>query len=136
MHSRRYSFTHQCIVGLLSVAAFICLNSLMVGAHASDGAKPLKNNLLLQNTSLPSSEFSTKVRTITWPVGYTSKVHSHAGPGPRYVLRGTVQITENGQSSEYSAGEVFWYSAKYPHQAKNVDSVETQVLIIELLPHE
>lgn len=103
---------------------------------ADDNEKPLKNNLMLMETALPSAEFNTKVRTITWPVGYTSKVHSHAGPGPRYVLKGIVQITENGQSQKYRSGDTFWYSAQFPHQAQNVATVPTQVLIIELLPKE
>lgn len=101
---------------------------------AFSASKPVKKIFIEQTVDLPSKNFNTKVRTVEWPVGFKSAEHTHRGPGPRYVLTGTVIITENGIGKQYSAGEVFWHSGGIPHTAENVDTVPTKVLIIEMLP--
>lgn len=117
-------------IGTFLLTTLVFASSSLI---ASD-EKPIKNGLINQATTLPDASFHTIMRTITWPVGYRSAEHSHAGPGPRYVLQGIVEITENGTTTRYGQGDVFWYSAEYPHIAENVDSKPTTVLIVEMLP--
>lgn len=118
-------------VVILASIAFISMGALATNKLT----KPAKKLFIEQVVDLPSKNFNVKVRSVAWPIGFKSAEHVHAGPGPRYVLSGKVEITENGSSTQYAAGEVFWHVGGIPHTAENVDSnVETEVLIIELLP--
>jgi quercetin dioxygenase-like cupin family protein len=89
--------------------------------------------LFEQVVELPSKHVNVKIRRVTFPIGFKTPEHTHEGPGPRYVLRGKLQVTEGGVTGTYGAGEVFWESG-IPMTAENVGGGEAEFLIIELLP--
>jgi len=124
----------------LLVAAFL-LSTLAIAyaisAHnfaVASTEKPIKEVLIDRAVELPNKDFNILVRTVEWPVGYKSALHTHKGPGPRYVLSGNVKIDDNGKIGEYNAGESFWHPGGFPHTAENIADEPSKVLIIELLP--
>lgn len=84
-------------------------------------------------TELVSNQVFVKVRHITLPVGYKTAEHTHAGPGPRYVLQGEVEIIEESEVGPFQAGQVFWESGSLM-TAENIDDSESEVIAFELLP--
>lgn len=109
----------------------MCLGSLPLTARAQ-GSIPQKV-LFEQVVELPSKNVNVKIRRVTFPIGFKTPEHTHEGPGPRYVLRGKLQVIEGGVTGTYGAGEVFWESGM-PMTAENVGGEEAEFLIIELLP--
>ena len=101
---------------------------------AKAAPEPVRKALLDQVVDLPNKNFNVKVRTISWPVGYKTAPHTHGGPGPRYVLKGSVEIDDAGTIKRYGAGDTFWHAGGIAHTAENLGSNEATVLIIELLP--
>lgn len=59
----------------------------------------------------------------------------HQAPGPRYILKGKLEVVEGGVAGTYGAGEVFWETG-IPMTAENVGEEEAEFIIIELLPVE
>jgi quercetin dioxygenase-like cupin family protein len=86
-----------------------------------------------QVIELPSKNVNVTIRRVAFPVGFKTPEHTHAGPGPRYILRGQLQVIEGGVTGTYGAGEVFWESG-IPMTAENVGGEEAECIIIELLP--
>jgi quercetin dioxygenase-like cupin family protein len=109
----------------------MCLGSLPLTAR-TQGNMPQKV-LFEQVVELPSKNVNVKIRRVAFPVGFKTPEHTHEGPGPRYVLRGKLQVIEGGVTGTYGAGEVFWESG-IPMTAENVGGEEAEFLIIELLP--
>jgi len=100
---------------------------------AAQQAKPSEKVLFEQVVELPSDKINAKVRRVTLPADFKTPEHTHAGPGPRYVLRGTVEIVERGETNTYGPGEVFWESGS-PMRAETLGGEEAEVVIFELLP--
>jgi len=109
----------------------MCLGSLPLIAQAQ-GNMPQKV-LFEQVVELPSKNVNVKIRRVTFPIGFKTPEHTHEGPGPRYILRGKLQVIEGGVTGTYGAGEIFWESG-IPMTAENVGGEEAEFLIIELLP--
>jgi len=65
----------------------MCLGSLPLTARAQ-GNMPQKV-LFEQVVELPSKNVNVKIRRVTFPSGFKTPEHTHEGPGPRYVLRGS-----------------------------------------------
>jgi len=117
-------------VVLLAICV-ICLGSLPLTAQSQ--GKMAQKVLLEKAVELPSEKVNVKIRQVTFPVGFKTPQHTHEGPGPRYILKGKLEVIEGGVTGTYGAGEVFWESG-IPMTAENVGSEETEVIIIELLP--
>ncbi|WP_221063244.1 cupin domain-containing protein [Methylomagnum ishizawai] len=97
-----------------------------------DEAKvPPRQTLLEKPVELPGNKLTTRVVRVALPQGYKTPLHTHEGPGPRYVLRGRVKVEEGGQVHEYGPGEVFWESGQWT-TAENVGQGEVELLIVEL----
>jgi quercetin dioxygenase-like cupin family protein len=104
----------------------------MGGAALADEPKMPPRQVLLEKTvDLSSNKVNTRVVRVTFPQGYKTPLHTHEGPGPRYVLKGRVKIEEGGQTHEYGPGEVFWESGQWM-TAENVGEGEAEVVIVEL----
>lgn len=129
----RVSFPILVSACTVAVALLVAIATSSAG-FAADAAKPLKEKLIERLVELPDKHFNILVRTVEWPVGYKSKPHTHAGPGPRYVLSGKVRIDDAGTIGEYEGGQSFWHAGGFPHTAENIASTPSKVLIIELLP--
>ena len=103
-------------------------------ASTDTALQPASPDVLFETvTELVSNEVFVKVRHITLPVGYKTAEHTHAGPGPRYVLNGEVEISENGVVGPFQAGQVFWESGSLM-TAENIDGSASEVIAFELLP--
>jgi quercetin dioxygenase-like cupin family protein len=107
------------------------LNPLTVLADANTS---LSKELLFENkTALKSNRIHAKMIRITFPPHYKSPWHTHQGPGPRYILKGSLKITEGKQVNTYSAGEVFWESGQRM-RAENLSNEEAELVLFELVP--
>jgi quercetin dioxygenase-like cupin family protein len=93
---------------------------------------PLNRQLLLEKpTELASSRVNAKVLKVIFPPAYKTPLHTHEGPGPRYVVRGRIKMEESGQTHVYGPGEVFWESGQWM-TVENVGGEDAEVLIVEL----
>jgi quercetin dioxygenase-like cupin family protein len=102
---------------------------------AQQQAQPSAEVLFERVVELPSNRVNAKVRRLTLPADFKTPEHTHAGPGPRYVLRGNVEIVEGGETNTYGPGEVFW-EAGIPMTAETLGGEEAELVVIELLPPE
>lgn len=117
--------------GVLLVVLAMCLGVLPLTAQAQEN---MSQEVLLEKVvELPSKNVNVKVRHVTFPVGFKTPEHTHKGPGPRYILRGKLQVIEGGVTETYGPGEAFWESG-IPMTAENVGDEEAEIVIIELLP--
>lgn len=92
-----------------------------------------KEQLFEKKTALESNQIHAKMIRVTFPPRYKSPWHTHQGPGPRYILKGSLKITEGKQINTYSAGEVFWESGKRM-RAENLSNEEAELVLFELVP--
>jgi quercetin dioxygenase-like cupin family protein len=102
-------------------------------AAQQQAPEPSEEVLFGQVVELPSDRVNAKVRRVTLPADFKTPEHTHAGPGPRYVLRGNVEIVEGGETNTYGPGEVFWESG-IPMTAETLGGEEAELVIFELLP--
>jgi len=99
--------------------------------HAQEPSMPPRQILLEKAVELPSNQFNAKVIRVTFPKGFKTPLHTHEGPGPRYVLKGKIRIEEGGQINTYGSGEVFWETGQWM-TAENVSDEEAVMIIFEL----
>ncbi|MGX2040986.1 cupin domain-containing protein [Methylocaldum sp. MU1018] len=92
---------------------------------------PPRQVLLEKMVELPSNKVNARTVRIIFPEGYKTPLHTHEGPGPRYVVKGKIKIEEGGQVREYGPGEVFWESGQWM-TAENVGQGEAEIIIFEL----
>lgn len=102
-----------------------------VSAGAEEVKMPPRQILLEKAAELPASQVNARVIRVIFPPGYKTPLHTHEGPGPRYVLRGRIKIEESGQVQEYGPGEVFWESGQWM-TAENMSESEAEMLIFEM----
>lgn len=119
----------------LMIAGAIALGFGTSSARAQERTEPSITVLLEKAVELPSNQINVRVTRGTMPVGHKTGVHTHKGPGARYVLKGMVEIVEGGEAHTYAAGEVYWESG-IAMTAENVGDEEVELLIVELLPVE
>ncbi|NOU42918.1 MAG: cupin domain-containing protein [Methyloglobulus sp.] len=84
---------------------------------------------------LTSKSINTKVIRVTFPPAFKTPMHTHEGPGPRYVVKGKLKVTEDGKVNTYGIGEVFWETGKLM-AVENVDSGTAELIIFELAPEK
>jgi quercetin dioxygenase-like cupin family protein len=131
------SFMHRIVTSRYRFfMAVILLLLLFVIAEAvsADGKPGLIRTQLMENTvELPSKSVNTKVIRVTFPPAFKTPQHTHEGPGPRYVVKGKLKVTEDGKVNTYSIGEVFWESGKLM-AVENVGTETAELIIFELAP--
>ncbi len=115
--------------------ALILLLFFVVEAVSADEGKPglIRTTLLENPVELPSKNINAKVIRVTFPPHYKTPWHTHEGPGPRYVVRGKFEVTDNGTVKTYSTGEVFWETGKLM-AVENVDTKTAELIIFEMAP--
>ncbi|MCU0735682.1 MAG: cupin domain-containing protein [Methylotetracoccus sp.] len=92
---------------------------------------PPRNLLLEKTVELPSNRINAKVVRVSFAKGFKTPLHTHEGPGPRYVVKGKVRVEEGGQINTYGPGEVFWESGQWM-SVENVGDEEAVMIIFEL----
>jgi quercetin dioxygenase-like cupin family protein len=117
---------------VLTIAAMAYL-TMLPDAVEAQSEKMIQKVLLEKMVELASKQVNVKIRHITFPVGFKTPEHTHKGPGPRYVLKGQVEVIEGGETKTVKSGEVFWESG-IPMTAENVGDGEAELIVIELLP--
>jgi len=110
----------------------LCLGNIQaVSAQAQTGLN--RTILLEKKLELPSPNIDAKVIRVAFPFGFKTPWHTHEGPGPRYVVKGTLKVVEHGKASTYSAGEVFWETGELM-SVENVGDDAAELIIFELAP--
>ncbi|MGZ8917030.1 MAG: cupin domain-containing protein [Methylobacter sp.] len=117
---------------LASILGFYLLMNSAVNADESS-AKFSRELLLKKYVSLPTKEIDIHVIRVRFPEGYKTPLHTHEGPGPRYVLRGRLKIEDSGQSNVFGPGEVFWETGA-KMSVENVGKGEAEIIIFEMAP--
>ena len=103
-------------------------------ANADESAAKFSRELLLKkHVSLPAKDIDTKVIRVKFPKAYKTPLHTHEGPGPRYVLKGKLKIEDSGQINVYGPGEVFWETGA-EMTVENVGKGEAEIIIFEMAP--
>lgn len=121
----------------LSFGLAVCLlaGSNLTPATAKEVAPSISRKLLLENpVTLPTNRINAKVIRVNFPVGYKTPQHTHDGPGPRLVSKGSVQVVEGDAPAHvYNAGEVFWETGKLM-TVENIGNTPAELIIFELAP--
>ncbi len=117
-------------IGFILVALFLG-NIPAVSAQEKPGLN--RTVLLDKKLSLPSPNINTKMIRVAFPFGFKTPWHTHEGPGPRYVVKGTLKVVEHGKANTYSAGEVFWETGELM-SVENVGDDVAELIIFELAP--
>lgn len=115
----------------------ITLGSLSViytNSAAAEEKKDLQRTILLENkVTLPGNQINGRVIRVSFPTGFKTPRHTHDGPGPRYVVKGTLQVVEGDKTGIYSEGDVFWESGQ-SMAVENVGGEPAELIIFELAP--
>jgi len=123
---------HRHTIYLASSLGLLLFMNPAVNADESS-AKFTREQLLKKHVSLPAKEIDANVIRVRFPKGYKTPLHTHEGPGPRYVLRGKLKIEDGGQSNVFGPGEVFWETGA-EMTVENVGKGEAEIIIFEMAP--
>lgn len=119
---------------IVALVLLILLMVVMDAASADEAKSGLIRIPILENeVELPSKNINAKVIRVTFPPHFKTPLHTHEGPGPRYVVRGKFEVTDNGTVKTFSNGEVFWETgAKMTVQ--NLSNETAELIIFEMAP--
>lgn len=117
------------------------LKLLLVPALAVSAAavrsfeKPgMQRSLLMENkVQLPHNVISAKTMRVVFPPLFKTAWHTHEGPGPRYVVRGELKVSEGDKTAVYKTGDVFWETGKLM-AVENAGAEPTELIVFELAP--
>ncbi len=137
-HDRKDNLMHKLITSryrfVLAVVLLLLLFMVVEAVSADEAKANFIRTPLLENTvELPSKSVNTKVIRMTFPPAFKTPWHTHEGPGPRYVVKGKLKVTEDGKVNTYGIGEVFWESGKLM-QVENVGKGAAELIIFEIAP--
>jgi quercetin dioxygenase-like cupin family protein len=119
---------------IISTFALVLLATTAQAASTDvPSAKFSRQQLLKKRVSLPSKEVETHVIRAQFPKGYKTPIHTHEGPGPRYVVKGKLKVEDAGESNIYGPGEVFWETGG-EMTVENVAPAESEIIIFEMAP--
>ncbi len=108
----------------------LAICALVANAEETQATRQL---LLKKEVTLPSATVQAKVVRVQFPSGYKTPLHTHEGPGPRYVVKGHLKIEDNGQTQVFGPGDVFWETGK-EMVAENIGGGDAEIIIFELAP--
>ena len=116
-------------------AISVFLSFIVIKPAFAEESKPGMQRvpLLEKAVDLPSNKVNAKIIKVTFPAGFKTPWHTHEGPGPRYVVKGTVKVTEGEKENSYAAGEVFWESGG-KMQVENTGQEPAELIIFEMAP--
>ena len=121
------------ILTIITVAAF-GLSSTAFATNDEHSSTSLTRQLLLKKkVTLPANTVESKVIRVQFPKGYKTPVHTHEGPGPRYVVKGKLRVEDSGENHVFSAGEVFWETGE-AMTVENIGGGEAEIIIFEMAP--
>ena len=121
----------------ISTAAAAALILLATGSATAD-EKPTgigRQMLLNKPVDLPSPNIAAKVIRVTFEAGAKTPLHTHEGPGPRYVLKGRLKVEDHGVVQVYTPGDVFWEIGA-EMTVENVGGSDAEMVIFEMAPRK
>ncbi|MGZ4954804.1 MAG: cupin domain-containing protein [Methylobacter sp.] len=116
---------------LATLTALFLSGTQAVSAQEKTGLN--RTVLLEKKLELSSPNINTKMIRVAFPPAFKTPWHTHEGPGPRYVIKGTLKVVEGGKANTYSAGEVFWETGELM-SVENVGDDAAELIIFELAP--
>ena len=111
---------------VLMIIAVLFLNSKTL--LAQENRQFNKSMLLEKKVVLPSNNVDTKVIRVIFPPAFKTPWHTHEGPGPRYVVKGSLKVIEGGKANTYSSGDVFWESGDLM-SVENINETPAELII-------
>ncbi len=131
--------------GALWVLAVAIMTSILVAGSVqvvAQGKPKVRGDALTSYDIGPveAGNYQIKATLFTMEPGAEAPYHIHKGPGVRYVLEGAITIQwKNKGTNTYGAGSTYTEGPGVNHppgviSARNLTSVTTKVLIVELLP--
>lgn len=124
------SFTRAALAASLSLVGI----SLAQADEAPAPASTINRQLLMKQTlPAPAANLDTKVIRVQFLPGAKTPVHTHEGPGPRYVLKGHLRVEDAGTKQVYGPGDVFWETGA-PMTIENVGGSDAEIVIFEMAP--
>ncbi|MDD2768726.1 MAG: cupin domain-containing protein [Methylococcus sp.] len=110
----------------------LLLGTACLSGQVAAAELPFSRQDLLEKSFEPgAARIDVRVAKVNLPVGYKTPLHTHEGPGPRYVVRGRVRVEEGGQSNTYEPGQVFWESGQWM-SIENVGENEAEIILVEM----
>ncbi len=100
---------------------------------AEDNVVLQRSTLLEKAVELPSASVDAKVIRVTFPPAFKTPLHTHEGPGPRYVVKGKLEVADKDGAKTYSAGQVFWETGE-EMTVENIGQNSAEIVIFELAP--
>lgn len=115
---------------LLSALLFIAIQTVFAAEKPG-----FNRSVLLENrVELNSKHINAKTIRVIFPPNFKTPWHTHEGPGPRYIVKGKLQVVEGNKTTIYQAGDVFWESGKLM-SVENLSGQEAaELIIVELAP--
>ena len=105
--------------------------------QVDDKLEDVEGALLSRQLALdPSSAWIVRCDRIDFPLGGIAYLHTHPGPGIRYLLQGEIEIQTEGRSSVYAPGGAWCESGADPVYAVASQHRETAFVRVLLLPAE
>ena len=124
-----------------ALAALLGFGPLQAGADTAAPGKISASTLKeVELGELPPGKWSMKSTLLVVEPGAKIPMHSHRGPGLRYVLEGAITISwKEGKQETFKAGDTYFEGAGANHpagsfSASNDGSVPCRVVIVELVP--
>ena len=117
---------------IISIPAAIVLAACAIVASAEE-THAHRQLLLEKEATLPSNLVKNRVIRVQFPSGYKTPLHTHEGPGPRYVIKGRLKIEDAGQTRVYGQGDVFWETGQ-EMTVENIGGGDAEIVIFELAP--
>jgi quercetin dioxygenase-like cupin family protein len=84
----------------------------------------------------PGAGWVMRCDRVDFAPGGIAYLHTHPGPGIRYLLHGSIRIDSAGESHEYGPGEPWFESGPEPVLATASDTEDTTFVRVLLLPAE
>jgi quercetin dioxygenase-like cupin family protein len=115
--------------------AAVAVSGFFVAANvlADDNVTAQRTTLLEKDVQLPSASVNAKVIHVVFPHAFKTPSHTHVGPGPRYIIKGKLQVVDKSGKQEYSKGQVFWETGE-EMTIENIGPAEAEVVIFEMAP--
>jgi len=120
---RFLSYKHLWLVFLLF--------AMNVAFAESKQEKFSRQELFTKSITLPSNNIQADVIRVVFSPGYKSPLHTHEGPGPRYLVSGEVRVEDGSQGHVYKTGEVFWETGA-EMTIENVGTSKAEIVIFQL----
>jgi quercetin dioxygenase-like cupin family protein len=84
----------------------------------------------------PFASWVVRCDRVDFPLGGVARLHTHPGPGIRYLLQGEIEIETEGRSSFYGPGGAWFESGADPVLARASAHLATSFVRVLVLPAE